>query len=98
MARKKVVSVRTGSIQTNDGMNLDDHEIEDMVGLLWENVDGLPTYIQTLLQDSREPGKTGAVSYALVAGWVLGKFEYDPGSMWDDKRGGGWVPKEKDVN
>lgn len=89
---------RTGSIQIPDEINLNDHEIEDMVSHLWDNIDSLPLYIQALLHDSREPGKTGAVSYALVAGWVLGKFEYEPGSMWDDKKAGGWVPKEKDVN
>ena len=88
---------RSGSIQMSDEPPLKDEEIEDLVGHLWENIDALPCHIQELLHDSQQPGKTGAVSYALIAGWVLGKFDYEVGDPWLGSKSG-WVPKEKDVN
>ena len=87
----------TGSLQTSDGLNLTDDEVEDLVGHLWENIDALPGHIQELLHESQQPGKAGAVPYALLAGWVLGKFEYQLGDPWSGSKAG-WVPKEKDVN
>jgi hypothetical protein len=88
---------RTGSIQIPNEISLEDHEIEDLIGHLWENIEGLPHHIQELLHDSQQPGKVGAVSYALVAGWVLGKFEFEFANSWEGGKSG-WVPKEKDVN
>ena len=66
----------------SDEPPLKDEEIEDLVGHLWENIDALPMHIQDLLHESRQPGKTGAVSYALLAGWALGKFDYEVGDPW----------------
>jgi len=91
---KKLLS---GSLQTADGISLSDDEIEDLVGYLWENIDGLPGQVQELLYDSQQPGKNGAVSYALLAGWALGKFDYRLGDPWLGNKSG-WVAKEKDVN
>ena len=66
---------RSGSIQMPGESTLKDEEIEELVGHLWENIDALPCHIQELLHDSQQPGKTGAVSYAMLAGWALAKFK-----------------------
>jgi hypothetical protein len=88
---------RSGSIQMPDEPPLKDEEIEDFVGHLWENIDALPCHIQELLRSSQQSGKKGAISYAILAGWALGKFDYEVGDPWFGTKSG-WVPKDKDVN
>jgi len=85
---------RTGSIQIPNENYLKDEEIEDLIGNLWENIDALPLQVQALLHDSTELGQGGAVSYAMLAGWVLGKFDYEMGDPWLGSKSG-WVPKDK---
>ena len=80
-----------------ESINLTDNEIEDLVGLLWENIESLPFHVQSLLYDSQEPGKVGSVSYALVAGWVLGKFDFVPADFVKGTKAG-WVSKDDNVN
>lgn len=69
---------------------LTDKEIEDLVSSLWENIDSLPLHVQTLLHDSQDPGPTGAVSYMLAAGWVIGKLDYVLADPWKGTKAG-WV-------
>lgn len=69
---------------------LSDKDIEDLVSSLWENIDSLPIHVQTLLHDSQDPGPTGAVSYMLLAGWVIGKIDYVPANPWNGTKAG-WV-------
>lgn len=87
----------SGSIQMPDEQSPSDAEIEDIVGHLWENIDALPLHIQELLHDTHKPGNLGVVSYTMLAGWALGKFEYVLGDPWKGTKAG-WQPKEKDVN
>lgn len=88
---------RSGTISIPNEPELQETEVEDLVSHLWENIDGLPCYIQNLLQDSQQPGKVGATSYALVAGWALCKLDYEIGNPWDGTKSG-WVPKKNEVN
>ena len=92
-------NMKSGSIQSSRTVALTDDELEDMVGLLWENVDCLPSYVQNALYESREPGKAGSISYALVAGWATGRFEYQVNyATWDTVVKSGWVPLKEELD
>lgn len=87
----------SGSLQVAENRSFTDDELDDLVSHLWENIDGLPGHIQELLHETQQPGKVGAVSFALLTGWALGKFEYEVGDPWGSTKSG-WMPKDKNVN
>lgn len=87
----------SGSMKEGANPPLTDEELEDMVSVLWENIDGLPHHIQELLHNSTLPGNEGMLSYVLLTGWVTNHFEYFPYNPWNGK-GPGWDAKDMNVN
>ena len=88
---------RSGSIQIPNEGTLSDKDINDMMSHLWDNINDVPHHIQQLLYESQVEGKAGAISYALVTGWLLGKFDYEQGDPWSCSKAG-WVPKDVEKN
>lgn len=88
---------KSGNLKVAGKTALSDSEIDDMVSVLWENIDSLPVHIQALLHDSQDPGPTGVTSYMLAAGWVIGKLDYVLADPWKGTKAG-WVSSSSVVN
>jgi|688.fasta_scaffold981685_2 hypothetical protein len=76
---------------------LSDRDIDELVSCLWENIEGLPYYVQEVMKKADTSTAEGQVLAAIAVGWVTGKLDWNQANPWVGGKSG-WVATKDNVN